>query len=80
MSFPGIFGGFETHQKQFFEIFEAKEQKESKNRKFWKISGKYRKLSGKIGQRKFRWRLFPGFINDIKYKLRVDVNETWLNN
>ena len=28
MSFSGILGGFETHQKQFFEIFEAKEQKE----------------------------------------------------
>ena len=35
MPFLGIFGGFETHQKQFFEIFEAKEQKEKtvKNRK-----------------------------------------------
>ena len=59
MPFPGILGGFETHQKQFFEIFEAKEQKEKtvKNRKISgkyrkksEIIGKYRKLSEKIGK------------------------------
>ena len=65
---------------RFLKPKNKRNQKIVKNRKFWKISGKYRKLSGKIGQRKFRWRLFPGFINDIKYELRVDVNETWLNN
>ena len=41
MPFPGILCGFETHQKQFFEIFEAKEQKE-KTVKSRKISGKNR--------------------------------------
>ena len=52
MPFPGILGGFETHKKQFFEIFEAKEQKEKtvKNRKKSKIIGKYWKLSEKIGK------------------------------
>ena len=49
MPFPSILGGFETHQKQFFEIFEAKEQKE-KTVKNWKISGKYRKKSEIIGK------------------------------
>ena len=42
MPFSGILGGFETHHKQFFEIFEAKEQKEK--------TMKSRKLSGKIGK------------------------------
>ena len=52
MPFPGILDGFETHQKQFFEIFEAKEQKEKtvKNRKFRGNIGKSRKLSEKIGK------------------------------
>ena len=59
MPFPAILGGFETHQKQFFEIFEAKEQMEKtvKNRKISgkyrkksEIIGKYRKLSEKIGK------------------------------
>ena len=52
MPFSNILGGFETHQKQFFEIFEAKEQKEKtvKNRKYRKISGKYRKKSEIIGK------------------------------
>ena len=52
MPFPGILGGFETHQKQFFEIFETKEQKEKtvKNRKFRGNIGKSRKLSGNIGK------------------------------
>ena len=40
MPFPSILGGFETNQKQFFEIFEAKEQK-GKTVKNWK----YRKKS-----------------------------------
>ena len=49
MPFPGISGGFETYQKQFFEIFEAKEQKKKtvKNRKKSEIIGK---LSEKIGK------------------------------
>ena len=33
MPFPSILGGFESHQKQFFEIFEAKY---NKRRKLWK--------------------------------------------
>ena len=49
MQFSGILGGFETHKKQFFEIFEAKEQKE-KTVKYRKISGKYRKKSEIIGK------------------------------
>ena len=49
MPFLAILGGFESHQKQFFEIFEAKEQKK-KTVKSRKISGKYRKLSKKIGK------------------------------
>ena len=44
MPFQSILGGFKTHQKQFFEIFEAKEQKEKtvKYRKKSKIIGKNR--------------------------------------
>ena len=30
MSFPSILGGFETYQKQFFEIFEAKGKNRTK--------------------------------------------------
>ena len=50
MSLPGILGGFETLKKHFFEIFGVKEQKEK--------TGKYRKMSEKIGKSKFRWRYF----------------------
>ena len=50
MPLLGILGGFESHKKQFFVIFEAKY---NKRKKLWKISeiiGKNRKLSGKIGK------------------------------
>ena len=49
MPFPGILGGFETHQKQFFEIFEAKEQKEKSEKvgKFLGNIGKNREKSDK---------------------------------
>ena len=63
MPFPGILGGFETHQKQFFEIFEAKEQKE-KTMKNRKISGK---LSGNIGN-------FNGDILSISTDFRYFVD------
>ena len=49
MPFSGILGGFETHHKQFFEIFEAKEQKEKtmKSRKLSRNIGKNREKSDK---------------------------------
>ena len=54
MPLLGILGGFESHQKQFFVIFEAKYNKRKKLWKNRKISEKYRKklekyrkLSGK---------------------------------
>ena len=52
MPFLAILGGFETHQKQFFEIFEAKEQKEKtvKNRKYWKKSENFGEISEKVGK------------------------------
>ena len=53
MPLLGILGRFESHQKQFFVIFEAKYNKRKKLWKNRKISEKYRKLSGKIGQTKF---------------------------
>ena len=43
MPLLGILGGFESHQKQFFVIFEAKY---NKREKLWKN----RKLSGKTGK------------------------------
>ena len=49
MPFSSILGRFETKQKQFFEIFEAKKQKE-KTVKFRGNIGKSRKLSKKIGK------------------------------
>ena len=51
MPFLGILGGFETHQKQFFEIFEAKEQKEKKvkNRKYRKKPENFGEISEKVG-------------------------------
>ena len=48
MPLLGILGGFESHQKQFFVIFEAKYNKRKKLWKNRKKSEKYRKLSGKI--------------------------------
>ena len=57
MPLLGILGGFESHQKQFFVIFEAKYNKRKKlwknrkiSEKYQKKSEKYRKLSGKIGK------------------------------
>ena len=47
MPLLGILGGFESHQKQFFEIFEAKY---NKRKKLWKISEKIGEISGKIGK------------------------------
>ena len=66
MSFLGILGGFETHQKQFFEIFEAKEQKEKtvKNRKIsveisYRSPPKYRKFCSLLVTRLLKARYYP---------------------
>ena len=58
MPLPGIFGGFETGQKQFFYIFGAKgkntkKKNSRKNRFFRKISVFYREKS--VFLRKYRY-------------------------
>ena len=68
MPLPGILGGFESHQNQFFVIFEAKY---NKRKKLWKN----RKKSGKVGKNRtneisvhFSFRGSPK--NDISAKYR----------